>query len=648
MAVITQDTFDPLKAWIGVRLQQGVPIVDADWNESDDARRFELRAYLKWFVGDGVPEGNDGFRIATQGASSNNFLIRTNAAIPGGTTNIDGALRYAGRCIVDGLDVIIAADTQFTAQPLHPNNAGAAALAAAMSAGGNPAVTVIDTAPLTTNGVALIAVYLDVWERLVTPTEAPSMILPALGIESCARRKREWVVRVASGGSPPVPAAGHSHYLIATITRPTAVPVTITAAHITDRREQRLLTPPSTLITDVFGGTVADYRRGIGRPYISVRDALNSLARGAIPGTAPGVVDLAPPPALPIDFRPSLLPDGAGGLLAMWTQLDSLFGATTANAVVSRLDLANPGAGFGATVKLNQPGFLGFYPAGAVLPNGEIFIAYSKAPNMNTADLVYRRAASFAALAAAPEQTIWASASTEVLPFLVVSGNFLIVFFLLANNWRYRRLNLTTNTWLDNPPVLLPDPTSSNLAAVSDGAGNAWVTMDPSAALKTFRLHLDTGAIDSNGSFTPASSGDYQYPDIFLAGGVPWVMWQSPEGLRYSRFVSAAWTAEAFVPGTTDADNAPGGAVDDRGQLVVAFVRVLPNNVNGMFAIVADPTTTTWGTPLQLSPTSGNEGQVFVAGRQITNAPGSGLWASWLRIGATSWRALYRRFVGGL
>ncbi len=60
MAVITKDTFDPLHRYVGVRLQQGVPIVDADWNEMEDVRKFELRAYLKWFVGNGIPEGNDG------------------------------------------------------------------------------------------------------------------------------------------------------------------------------------------------------------------------------------------------------------------------------------------------------------------------------------------------------------------------------------------------------------------------------------------------------------------------------------------------------------------------------------------------------------------------------------------------------------
>lgn len=59
----SRNTFDKLKHYVGVRLQQGVPIVDADWNELEDIRKFELETFLKWFVGNGVPLGNDGFKI---------------------------------------------------------------------------------------------------------------------------------------------------------------------------------------------------------------------------------------------------------------------------------------------------------------------------------------------------------------------------------------------------------------------------------------------------------------------------------------------------------------------------------------------------------------------------------------------------------
>ena len=61
MASITTSTFDPLRRFVNVRLQQGVPIMDSDSNELDDVRKVEL--------GDPqvvrrrrVPAGNDGFR----------------------------------------------------------------------------------------------------------------------------------------------------------------------------------------------------------------------------------------------------------------------------------------------------------------------------------------------------------------------------------------------------------------------------------------------------------------------------------------------------------------------------------------------------------------------------------------------------------
>ena len=76
MAVISNDTFNSLSRYVGVRLQQGVPIVDADWNELEDIRKFELRAFLKWFVGDGVPDDRDAFRIEGTGAA-NDFTIRS-------------------------------------------------------------------------------------------------------------------------------------------------------------------------------------------------------------------------------------------------------------------------------------------------------------------------------------------------------------------------------------------------------------------------------------------------------------------------------------------------------------------------------------------------------------------------------------------
>jgi hypothetical protein len=226
MAVISDNTFDPLRGYTGVRLQQGVPIADADWNELEDARKFELRSFLRWFVGEGVPDGNDGFRIdAIQPPASRDNNFRILAGI--GTATPDG-LTMAGRCLAGGLEAIIAADTDFKAQPLHQDQPGAAALAAEL---GVPVVERLEPSGADEEVIA----YLDVWERLVTPTDDPTLVLTALGTETCARTKREWVVRVRGSGDDPAPLPGHGYLDLARIRRAGGA-ATVEPGDVTDVR----------------------------------------------------------------------------------------------------------------------------------------------------------------------------------------------------------------------------------------------------------------------------------------------------------------------------------------------------------------------------------------------------------------------------
>src|SRR5215212_3133431 len=117
MAVMTDDTFDALRRYVGVRLQQGVPIADSDWNELDDVHELGLRAPARWFVGDGVPEGTNGYQIEGTGLT-NDFFIRAGVS---GTLN---GLSNIGRYLADGQNVTISADSRFTSQPLHVGQPG--------------------------------------------------------------------------------------------------------------------------------------------------------------------------------------------------------------------------------------------------------------------------------------------------------------------------------------------------------------------------------------------------------------------------------------------------------------------------------------------------------------------------------------------
>ena len=232
MAVITPDTFDPLRDYVGVRLQQGVPIVDADWNELEDARRFDERVLKKWFIGDGVPAGNNGFSIqALTPGGANDFTISAGGQVG----KPPDALEDAGRCLADGREAMIVADTNFTGQPLHVSNPNSAQLASQL---GVPVIAALQTP----SADGTVIGYLDVWDRLVTPTEDPSLVLPGLGTESCARKKREWVVRVDTAVPQPGGATfltGHSYLALASIARHKDVNVVL-QSDITDVRRTGL------------------------------------------------------------------------------------------------------------------------------------------------------------------------------------------------------------------------------------------------------------------------------------------------------------------------------------------------------------------------------------------------------------------------
>lgn len=71
------------KRYFAVRMQQGVPVLDADWNILDDIRRLEHEAVGRFVLGDGVPAGSDAFRIVALENGGVNTIVLTSAAVSG-------------------------------------------------------------------------------------------------------------------------------------------------------------------------------------------------------------------------------------------------------------------------------------------------------------------------------------------------------------------------------------------------------------------------------------------------------------------------------------------------------------------------------------------------------------------------------------
>ncbi len=161
-------TFDSTKHNIGVRLQQGVPILDRDWNEMDDIRRYFERMLRKWYIGNGVPKDNNGFKIAAPpDKRDNDFLIK------------------AGRCMVNGYDIENEKDTYYSVQ-------------------------VSSNAELLTTPTAnrKFLVYLEVWTDTVDSTDDQSLKNNQdINMETCIRDRLFWKVGIKpwlTFWSPPI------------------------------------------------------------------------------------------------------------------------------------------------------------------------------------------------------------------------------------------------------------------------------------------------------------------------------------------------------------------------------------------------------------------------------------------------------------
>jgi len=599
MAAISPNTFDPLKRYISVRLQQGVPIVDADWNELEDVRRFELRAFLKWFIGDGVPEGSDGFRVVGTGAS-NDFTL--SAGLPAGLPTVpplDKGLRQVGRILVDGLDVILPADLGFRSQPLHVSQPGSAALAAAWGVPQVQELTVF-------NGSLLI--YLDVWERLVTPSEDAALVFPGLGTESCARLRREWVVRfrqsetVPTLKSPPDPdyLPGHGYYALARVTR-RASGGAVQASDVLDLRERRLLLPPATLIEDTLGVLPSVYRQGGERPTLNLRAAINALIRGELPSSNERTVAATEG----TDFiRRGFLVDSKKRLQVYWQNirsgLDQVVGTT--------LDLNNPEAGFGPVVQFTTGGTKHTDPDAAPLPDGGALLVSEAG-----AAITFKRLQPNLDPGATETQVV----ASGTLPSVVVQGDLAVFFFFVTSNnqWQFRRYRHTDNTFLDATPKTLITITSTTVRqfhAAADKSGNVWAGFRTGVELGVARLTLADGAVSTFISFETAG-GDFSPFMHVTAAGAPFLLWHNDsQGIMFARYNPDGSLVELnTLPGTVSGDTGPTAVEDAEGSLWVFFAR----SANHEVWYIRRAPDGTWGQAriITAAPTSNHSPHALVA-----------------------------------
>ncbi len=238
MGNFSRDTFDINKRYVAVRLEQGVPLVDADWNELQDVTRYELYEALL---------------AAAPSVVQRNGLTLS----PAGANDLSLS---PGVAVVGGRPVVLTTALQYSTQR-YANPANAA----------HDGVAQVTPVPLTQPaGTRTDAVYLDVFEREVTSAEDANLINGAIGIETSTRLKREIALRVAQGAAMPAAPAGHRFLQIAQLNRTAAA---ISAGQIQDlkpyslplgAREQSFAPAvvPSTYYGSVYSAWNVDFGAG--------------------------------------------------------------------------------------------------------------------------------------------------------------------------------------------------------------------------------------------------------------------------------------------------------------------------------------------------------------------------------------------------
>ena len=576
------------------------------------------------------------------------FVIRRGVdPAPDGTSHVEQGLRHVGRCLVDGMDVLIAADINFSAQKLHVSR-GRAATNLASLLGGVPTIADVPVGD-DPDEVYLVVVYLDVWERLVTPDEVPGLVHSGLGVESSARLKREWVVRARAGSSIPTLTdrsdpddpnrfiAGHNYYALATITHKRNVPITDEA--IADQREQRLLMPPATLIEDLFGPV--DYRRGQGRPIVNLREAINALLRGELPGSPEAPIG----PEGHINLGRATFFDAAHGLITIWRSGQQ----RPSQIFAARLDLAKPEAGF-RTIK-QIPGPTSRHHHATLLDTGEVLLVYETLDTA-TPNIVMKRG-SFDTLSDAPVIIVTDTAAGERYPFAVAVGKQVLIL------WHEDTDNTLQYKWYDphneNNPFRQARKLSDSVNptefqrhgahAAVDSTNSVWVAFQnrlpggepPGNEIRVIDVPPDPDELP--GQPQPLSTGDSNVNPFVIVDNRDnvWVFWTSGgNNILYRRFLRAtrAWEAEETqVPGIFGWE--PTAVSDTEGGIWLSWVSREGNIRYARYS----PVTQMWGEPRQITSSHRGEAEPFVL-----RGPDGSFWLFWHRAFSIDiCRLFYRR-----
>lgn len=190
------------RGYIGLRVEQGVPVLDRDLNLLADLVSSSVREILARHLGSGLADRGDAFRVVGDGAAND---VRLLAPPEGG-----------GACLVAGIEVTIDRALRYAEQR------------------GAPALT-------TPTADREDVVYLDVWvEEVGASGDVELRNETDVGTPTSVRLRPAWRLRVAEGRRQvPDASPGHAHHPLAMLVRPAGTDE-IRPEHVLDLRRTGL------------------------------------------------------------------------------------------------------------------------------------------------------------------------------------------------------------------------------------------------------------------------------------------------------------------------------------------------------------------------------------------------------------------------
>jgi len=517
-----QDTFRPEKGYVGVRLQQGVPLLDRDWNELEDIRRYQEMMLRKLYLGDGTP--NDGFKISAFDPPKNDIKISQ------------------GRLLVDGLEVV-----NEPGWPDYKESYGENKL----------------TRPRL--GSRKYAIYLDAWvEEVLEPDDEALGNPQDVDMETCIRHRHRWNILVDEGSDGISNEDGHHCYKLAEITRHANRGTVIEAdikdlrsnwqsldvvqkrlrSHINSVLRGELPSEPEIVLTPniqfgSFQPKVLKDRSGC-IWYFWTQEKYSIRCRRRVSGKWLPEKEIASGSTAKTIFAP--FEDANGRIWLFWTQLDE----GTANLYCSNFISGEWEIGSQITKSASATDKQFKRPFSD--SNGVIWTFWSQTEGANS--YLYSKKCI---------KGIWEKdeklfdAKYEEIEQLFADSKGNIWIFYRQNNNIYFKLYISER-WEEN--TLLAPVAGSIVDLFDDGKGNIWLFWWPIGGSDSSLLSKtwSEGKWGKNLRVIPPSSTDKAINDIFAGpNGDIWAFWTQDSKLFYNRYTSGQWNdvgenlAENFI-----------------------------------------------------------------------------------------------------